>query len=136
MFVSVSMFPGGKKLFKRLVFGLLSVFLSIGLLNSVFNVRTIEGARTGTYYIRADSCPNPFRLVNVTLVAKDVNGVPIKNALVKAFSEDWALGCRTFSLIKQMKMVALLYLCPQETGLSSYGAVGILLIVIQVKGCF
>ena len=111
MFVSVSMFPGGKKLFKRLVFGLLSVFLSIGLLNSVFNVRTIEGARTGTYYIRADSCPNPFRLVNVTLVAKDVNGVPIKNALVKAFSEDWGFrvpnfqfnqtdenGCLTLSL--------------------------------------
>ena len=32
-----------------------------------------------------------FKFVNVTLVIEDINGVPIENAEVKAFSQDWGI---------------------------------------------
>jgi hypothetical protein len=32
-----------------------------------------------------------FRFVNVTLIVRDMDGIPIKDAQVKAFSEDWGI---------------------------------------------
>ncbi|MEM2825581.1 MAG: Ig-like domain repeat protein [Candidatus Bathyarchaeia archaeon] len=39
---------------------------------------------------------NQFRLVNVTLIVRDSNGLPIRGAQVKAFSEDWGFRVPNF----------------------------------------
>jgi len=41
--------------------------------------------------IMVDDDYNPFRFVNVTLCVKDIYGLPIENADIKAFSEDWGM---------------------------------------------
>jgi len=61
----------------------LSDFPNGNFINGVKNITSRE--------ITANKEAEQFKFVSVTLIVKDINGNAIKNAEVKAFSEDWSI---------------------------------------------